>query len=44
MEGNNGFIAKAFGLVVDMDALVGKDFSEGLANLNQVAQSSHPAP
>lgn len=31
MEGNNGFMAKAFGLFVNMDELVGKDFAAGLA-------------
>jgi len=43
MEGNNGFIAKAFCMVMDMDALVGKDFEEGLANLDRLAQSAPPA-
>ena len=42
MEGDNGFMAKGFGLVMNMDSLVGKDFEEGLSNLNRVAQS--PAP
>ena len=44
MEGDNGFIAKAFCLVVDMDALVGKDFQEGLSNLDRLAQATPPAP
>ena len=44
MEGDNGFIAKAFCLVVDMDALVGKDFEEGLSNLNKLAQATPAAP
>jgi len=43
MEGNNGFIAKAFCMVMDMDALVGKDFEEGLANLDRLARSALPA-
>jgi uncharacterized protein YndB with AHSA1/START domain len=42
MEGDNGFVSKAFCLVMDMDKLVGKDFEEGLANLNKLAQA--PAP
>jgi len=42
MEGENGFVAKAFCLVMDMDKLVGKDFEEGLANLDKLAQT--PAP
>lgn len=37
MEGDNGFVAKAFCLVVNMDSLVGKDFEAGLANLNRLA-------
>lgn len=39
MEGNNGFISKAFCLFVDMDKMVGKDFEQGLANLNVAAKS-----
>ncbi len=39
MEGKNGFVAKAFHVVVNMDKLVGKDFEKGLANLGSVAQS-----
>ncbi len=38
-EGENGFAAKAFGLVMNMDKLLGADFEEGLANLNTAAQS-----
>jgi Polyketide cyclase / dehydrase and lipid transport len=40
VEGENGFAGKAFGLLVDMDKLLGKDFEEGLANLNTVARAS----
>ena len=40
MEGENGFMAKAFSVIMNMDSLVGKDFEEGLSNLNKVAQSS----
>ena len=39
MEGTNGFMGKAFSVFVDMDAMVGKDFEQGLANLNTVAQA-----
>lgn len=43
MDGNNGFMAKAFCLVVDMDSLVGKDFEQGLSNLGRVAlEKSRP--
>ena len=43
MEGDNGFLAKAFSLVMDMDSLVGKDFQEGLANLRRLSEEK-PAP
>jgi uncharacterized protein YndB with AHSA1/START domain len=39
MEGKNGFMVKAFSLVMNMDAMVGKDFEEGLVNLNREAQA-----
>ena len=39
MDGTNNFMAKAFSLIVNMDKLVGKDFEEGLANLNRAAQA-----
>jgi uncharacterized protein YndB with AHSA1/START domain len=44
MEGNNGFLAKAFGLVMDMDAMVGGEFAKGLAALKTVAESGTVAP
>jgi hypothetical protein len=40
MDGKNNFMAKAFGLMMNMDKLVGTDFETGLANLNKVAQSA----
>ena len=42
MTGKNGFIGKAFGLFMNVDALVGKDFEQGLANLKKLAESSAP--
>jgi hypothetical protein len=39
MDGKNNFMAKAFSLVMNMDKMVGKDFEEGLANLNTAAQA-----
>ena len=33
MEGDNAFPAKLFGVFMNMDELVGKDFTAGLANL-----------
>ena len=38
MKGENGFVGKAMSLVMDMDALVGKDFEKGLANLAVTAK------
>ena len=43
MAGDNGFLAKAFGLVMDMDSLVGKDFQEGLANLRRLSEGTPTA-
>jgi Polyketide cyclase / dehydrase and lipid transport len=40
MEGKNNFIVKAFSLVMSMDAMVGKEFEEGLANLDALARNS----
>jgi carbon monoxide dehydrogenase subunit G len=39
MDGKNNFVSKAMCLVMDMDKMVGKDFEQGLANLNTVAQA-----
>jgi hypothetical protein len=38
MLGRNNFMAKAFGLMMDMDKLIGKDFEKGLAKLKLVAE------
>lgn len=40
MTGRNDFIGKAFGLFVDIDKMVGKDFERGLANLGRVAEQN----
>ena len=40
MTGNNNFITKAFGLVMNMDKLVGGDFEKGLAQLKPVVESA----
>ncbi len=37
MDGDNDFVAKAFGLVMDVDDMVGKDFEAGLASLGALA-------
>ena len=39
MFGTNNFIAKAFGLLMNMDKLVGADFEKGLAQLKSVAET-----
>ena len=39
MEGKNSFMGKAISAFVNMDALLGKDFEQGLANLDTVAQA-----
>ncbi len=38
VEGKNDFGAKAFGLVMDMDKMIGDTYAKGLANLNEVAK------
>lgn len=43
MDGTNGFVAKLFGLFMNMDKTVGGDFEKGLAQLKTVAESA-PAP
>ncbi|MBL8951344.1 MAG: SRPBCC family protein [Myxococcaceae bacterium] len=39
MTGKNNFMAKAFGVFFDMDALVGADFDKGLASLKAVSEA-----
>ena len=39
MSGGLGFMEKAFGVFMDMDAMIGKDFEKGLAQLRAVAES-----
>lgn len=38
MEGQNGFMAKAMSLFMDMDKMIGKDFENGLANMGKAAE------
>jgi hypothetical protein len=38
MEGTNNFVGKAMCLVMDMDAMLGKDFEQGLANIKAMVQ------
>jgi len=39
MFGTNNFMAKAFGLVMNLDKVVGGDFEKGLAHLKSVTES-----
>lgn len=39
LDGKNNFMAKFFSLLINMDTMIGKDFEEGLAKLNSIAQS-----
>lgn len=39
MSGKNTFISKAFGLFMNIEKMVGDQFSEGLANLKQVVEA-----
>ncbi|HYO51984.1 SRPBCC family protein [Archangium sp.] len=39
MEGHNDFMGKAFSLLMDMDAMLGKDFDNGLAAMRKVAEA-----
>lgn len=41
MYGPSPFIARLIGLFVDMDAMIGRDFEAGLAELKQVAERSY---
>jgi carbon monoxide dehydrogenase subunit G len=44
LDGKNNFIAKAMSLLMDMDKMIGKDFEQGLVNLNSVAQAQSQQP
>ncbi len=39
MSGSRGFLEKAFGLVMDMDKLVGGDFEKGLGSMKTLAEA-----
>lgn len=38
MHGPSPFLSRVFGIFLDLDAMIGKDFEQGLANLKRVAQ------
>ena len=40
MRGEKNFMAKAFGLLIDMDKMVGTDFERGLAGLDAVSAAA----
>jgi hypothetical protein len=40
MFGKNNLMSKVFGLFVDCDKMVGKDFEKGLASLKSIAEAS----
>jgi hypothetical protein len=44
MTGHNGFLAKAFGLFLNVDKRVGGDFEKGLADLDAVTAAATPPP
>ena len=39
MTGKNNFMSKVFGLIVDCEKMVGKDFEKGLASLKAIAEA-----
>lgn len=43
MTGQNNFISKAFGLIINCDKLVGSQFESGLQNLKAVTETPTPA-
>jgi hypothetical protein len=43
MSGQNDFMGKAFSLVMDMDAMIGKDFENGLGSMKKVAEEAAKA-
>lgn len=39
MSGKNNFMSKVFGLIVDCDKMIGRDFEKGLASLKSLAEA-----
>ena len=39
MTGTNNFLMKAFGLLMNMDKLVGGDFEKGLAQMKPIVEA-----
>ena len=44
MDGENGFVAKAMSLFMDMDKMIGADFEKGLASMKGIAETAPKAP
>jgi hypothetical protein len=44
MTGPNNFMAKAFGLFMDMEKMVGPDFEKGLADLDRATAAAARPP
>jgi uncharacterized protein YndB with AHSA1/START domain len=44
ISGPSPFISKLFGVFMDMDKMIGKDFEKGLADLKKLAESQAKAP
>ena len=40
MDGDNNFAGKAFGLIMNMDKMVGGDFEKGLAQMKSIAEAA----
>lgn len=40
MAGNNNFVAKAIGLFMDCEKMVGEQFDKGLANMESIVEGS----
>lgn len=38
MSGQSNFLSKAFGLIMDMDKMIGADFEKGLAQMKNIAE------
>jgi hypothetical protein len=41
MTGRNNFLAKVFGLLMDMDKMIGGDFETGLTAMRTAAETAH---
>lgn len=43
MKGHNNFMSKVFGIFMNMDEMIGKDFEAGLAGIKQVSETEAAA-